>query len=424
MKYFGQMLEEGDWDSLKEFWNQPDCSVSSFESEYGYVLGNKVIRYNDIPIRQSDLECPGLSPNAFFTDLFGKMGVNIEVVKRLFQENYHGMKEKFESEFCGGLMATMSDDFNRMLASDPENGYRFKLDVGESKLHFVITRGDIPLNNLDRQSDGFRWIFNFYMNFIMKNTLEPGDIVLMDEFGYKLNPKTIGDVAALMRRIGRDEGVTFVIATQNFMIVDTGHLDEIRLVVNESNGNTKILNEFDRFTEGHDVLEPLLNAMTISRNLLRTENRRTVFVEGMSDYFFLTAVIHYLRDSGEDVDIDIVPMNGLGKNSSDMKETISSLRRIERNPLVLVDGDGAGKRFSKESVGKDITVLDLSEIMDGKVTVIEDMFTKEERDRFHLDNKEFDVNACFAQNYMENIGSLSEETIGRFRKLIENIMVG
>lgn len=244
----------------------------------------------------------------------------------------------------------------------------------------------------------------------------------MDEFGYKLNPKTIRDVSALMRRIGREAGVTFVIATQNFMIVDMGHLDEVRLVVNEPNGNTKILNEFDRFTEGHDVLELLLSAMTISRNLLRMENRRTVFVEGMSDYFFLTAMTHHLRDSGED--IDIIPMNGLGRTLSDMKEAISSLRSIERNPLVLVDGDTSGKRFSKESVGKDITVLDLSDIMGDGVTVIEDMFTGEERERFHLDNKEFDVNACFAQNYIDNFGSLSDETVGRFRRLLENIMVG
>ena len=58
------------------------------------------------------------------------------------------------------------------------------------------------------------------------------------------------------------------------------------------------------------------------------------------------------------------------------------------------------------------------------MTVIEDMFTGEERERFHLDNKEFDVNACFAQNYMDNIGSLSDEPVGRFRRLLENIMVG
>ena len=77
----------------------------------------------------------------------------------------------------------------------------------------VITRVTTLLNNLDRQSDRFRWIFDFYMNFIMKDPLAPGDIVLMDEFGYKLNPKTIRDVSALMRRIGREEGITFVIAT-------------------------------------------------------------------------------------------------------------------------------------------------------------------------------------------------------------------
>ncbi len=425
MKRFSRMMNDHDWESLREFWNQATVLSISSESELGYDLGNEVFRYNDMPIRQSDLSCPGMSPNVFFTDLFTKMGVKIEVIHRLFQENHQGMKEKFETEYCNKLMDSISEDFNRMLSSDPENRYSFRLKIGETQLYFMISRGTTPLNNLDRQSDGFRWVFDFYMNFIMKNPLNPGDIVLMDEFGYKLNPKTIQDVSKLMRAVGREKGITFVIATQNFMVVDTGHLDEVRLVVNEPNGNTKILNEFDRFTEGHDVLEPLLSAMTVGRNLLRTENRRTVFVEGMSDYFFLTAAIHHMRDSGDEVDLDVIPINGLGRNTSDMKETIASLRSIERNPMVLVDGDAAGKRFSKECVGKDITVLDLSEIMDGdKVTVIEDMFTAEERERFHLDNKEFDVNACFTQNYRENFGSLSEETVGRFRKLIENIMVG
>ena len=69
--------------------------------------------------------------------------------------------------------------------------------------------------------------------------------------------------------------------------------------------------------------------------------------------------------------------------------------------------------------------VDLSEIMgDDHVTVIEDMFTPEERTEFHLDNKEFDVNACFAQNHDRNIDSLSDETKRKFTKLIENIMMG
>lgn len=425
MRRFGMLLGSRDEEGLKSFWKAVDQSDQGIEEEYGYHLSNEVHRYDDSPIRQSDLSCPGTSPNGFFTNLFERMEVNIEVVRRLFEEGHPGMKERFESEYCDKLMGTISDDFNKMLSSDPDNGYRFKLKIGESKLNFIIYRGNIPLNNLDRQSEGFRWVFDFYMNFVMRNTLSPGDIVLMDEFGYKLNPRTIKEVSAMMRSLGRRTGTTFIIATQNFMIVDTGHLDEVRLVVNENNGNTRILNEFDRFSGGHDVLEPLLSAMTIGRNYLRTENRRTVFVEGMSDYFFLTAFIHNMRDSGKDIDLDILPINGLGRTVSDMKETISALSRIERNPVVLVDGDEAGKRFVKECNRKDITVLDLSEIMgDDHVTVIEDMFTPEERTEFHLDNKEFDVNACFAQNHDRNIDSLSDETKRKFTKLIENIMMG
>lgn len=425
LKRFETILEQRDVESLRTFWNTVDNTIPTIESEYGYSLWNKVGRYDDSPIKQSDLSCPGTSPNGFFTNLFERMEVKIEVVRRLFDEGHPGMKEMFESEYCDKLMDTISEDFNKMLSSDPDNEYRFKLKIGESKLNFIIYRGNIPLNNLDRQSEGFRWVFDFYMNFVMKNTLSPGDIVIMDEFGYKLNPKTIKEVSAMMRSLGRRTGTTFIIATQNFMIVDTGHLDEVRLVVNENNGNTRILNEFDRFSGGHDVLEPLLSAMTIGRNYLRTENRRTVFVEGMSDYFFLTAFIHDMRDYGKDIDLDILPINGLGRTVADMKETISALSRIERNPVVLVDGDEAGKRFAKECNRKDITVLDLSEIMSNDhVTVIEDMFTPEERTEFHLDNKEFDVNACFAQNHDRNIDSLSDETKRKFTKLIENIMMG
>ena len=135
--------------------------------------------------------------------------------------------------------------------------------------------------NLDHQSEGFRWIFGFFINFLMSKKFVAGDIVIVDEFGGLLNFGTVAELTEILREFSRKHGITFVMATQNPMAIDIDHLDEVRMVVPRDDGGSDILNDFTEFGRGEctDVLRPIVASMTVGRNFLRSENRSTVFVE-------------------------------------------------------------------------------------------------------------------------------------------------
>ncbi|MCQ2086053.1 MAG: hypothetical protein MJY54_01295 [archaeon] len=178
-----------------------------------------------------------------------------------------------------------------------------------------IHRNDIQ-ENIEYQSHGFHLILQFLIQTTIENSLNFGDIVTIDNFGDLLNCG-IKYIITFLRKIARERGVTFVLATQNPMAIDVRHLDEVRLIIRHDNGVSTITNNFDRASYGsHDTIKPLLDALTIGRNYMRTDDRKTVFVEGITDYFYLNSMCEILRSKEEgdykNLDIDFIPINGLG----------------------------------------------------------------------------------------------------------------
>ena len=405
-----------------------DKDESTFRGKFGYNLSQNVYRYQQRHITNNELRCRGTELNEFFKTILSIMNTKYEDFLEMYRNslNNKGLRKLFQGE-CNAKLSELSRDFNDLFTSDPDNEYKFEVDFETEMIFFTIYRGGIPLGNLDRQSDGFRWIFDFFINFLKKEHFSPGDIVLMDEFGYNLNPKSIKMLTFKLRDIAQENGLTFVIATQNFMIVDTDHLDEVRLIVNKPNGNTEIINDFDQFEhENHDILEPLLDSLTVSRNFLIKPGHQTIFVEGVSDYFYLTAFKQYLEDKGAEFNVSFYPINGVGRNFSDFKVTADELLRVEKNPIVLVDGDGNGLGFKKHCTEKKkiTSVMALPELLGKDIVFIEDLFSKEDREKLSIDEKSFDRGAIFAQHYDKYVGDCCDETRNNFKNLIEKIVLG
>lgn len=392
-----------------------------FENAYGYVFGNDVVKYDREPISQSDLVCSPTDLNDFFVNLLSAIGYSADAVSNA----YGGAKTlrlKLEKDMNREL-EKISNELNDLL-NIREKKYSLSVKLERESIEFFITYGDdIPLN-LDRQSEGFRWLFDFYFNLLKANCFEPGDIILMDEFGNSLGFSTIGELRDKMRDYGKKNGLTFVIATQNPMAVDIKHLDEVRLVVPEDDGSSRIINEFDHFGEegDHDVMGPIINGLMVSRNFLRTENRRTVFVEGVTDYFYLNAFSEVLRNMGETVDIDFIPMNGLGRFKDGPDQVLEQIKAIEREPLLFIDSDKKGEQFKNAAKRVGINPSNLSEIFDGSKKEIEDLFSKKDLERFGLLSKSFDKAACFAYRLPEYYDSMDDETKGNFKKVIDYVM--
>ena len=61
---------------------------------------------------------------------------------------------------------------------------------------------------------------------------------------------------------------------------------------------------------------------------------------------------------------------------------------------------------------------------DEKMVEIEDLFSKNDREKFRIDEKSFDVNACFSQNIERIYAELESSTKKNFERLIDNISLG
>ena len=189
-------------------------------------------------------------------------------------------------------------------------------------------------------------------------------------------------------------------------------------------GSAHIVNNFDQFGEigSHDVIEPVISGLMVSRNFMRTEGRRTVFVEGATDYFYLNAFSEALRERGKDIDVDFIPMNGLGSREDAPTKVLSQIKSIERNPTVFVDGDKAGERFVSVASSKGIRPSSVSERFDGGKKEIEDLFSDADAERFHVRDKSFDKAACFSQRIGSIYDGIDDETKKNFETVIDYIM--
>ena len=393
-----------------------EVTKDAFSDAYGYNLSNRVFKYRPRPISNSDLTTDVGDINEFITRIFSLLGYENKTIINKYYENPNN-RDRMEMELNEELKS-ISKELNRLLNSENrEYGLRIRLDKAEIRLS--ISCGGNKSLNLDHQSEGFRWIFGFFINFLMSKKFVAGDMVIIDEFGGLLNFGTVAELTQILREFSRRYGITFIIATQNPMSIDIDHLDEVRMVVPRADGGSDILNDFTEFGRGEcmDVLRPIVSSMTIGRNFLRSENRSTVFVEDYRDYFYLSsfnAMMGY--------DIDFIPVNGITEFTS--PETFAkALRSMERNPVLLADKGIHDDEALEELERNKVQVYTVSEIFDGSKTSVADLFSKDDADRLSVAEATFDHAAGLSYSIPSD-ESISDETKDNFRKVLDYISLG
>lgn len=393
----------------------------NFKSRYGYSLGNRVYKYTRERIHDSDLRCNPSTPNQFFLRLLETAGYSAKTITQAYEGNANlriGLEKKLNQE-----LRMISTELNELL-NIKEKRYSLGIRLENKMMQFLIFSGDDVTLNLDRQSQGFTWLFELYFNLLKSNTFNPGDMVLIDEFGDSLGFSTVQELTKKLRNYGLKNGITFILATQNPMAIDITHLDEVRLVVPHLDGSSEIVNQFDRYgnIKDHDAVGPVINGLMVSRNFMRRENRRTVFVEGAMDYFYLNSFSDQFRSEGMPIDLDFIPMNGLGAREDDPASLLDQIRSIEHSPMILVDSDGKGKQIIKAaSRYNDVKVIGIGERLEGKKE-IEDLFSKSDAEKLMVQEKSFDRGASISHTFPKVYGDLEEETKQNFKNLIEYIM--
>lgn len=429
--YYGQHLQQAIIDLVEHldlFANKERSHPAHVEvsEKYGIKLLPKVLRYTENnPISEtdmiSDVSVESISNPGFFKLLFSLLKKhNFDELTNAYVKFYQSqMKAKAVlSNYMNSVnmeLDQLSEVFNRVYGLNVERKYKFHVTFESSRIYFMISEDGVDVQ-YDAQSTGFKWFFNFFFKVFASSTLKNGDIVILDEPATNLHVSGQVELRNQIKKFGIEQGITFVISTHSPFLIDTDYLDEVRIVSKQAHYSV-VDNKFsvkdDRLT---DVLMPIQSSLTVNRHILFDPNKTLIFVEGITDYNYLTAFKNHFGFN----QLTFLPVQGIKNTERVFKELI----KINSRPIILVDADYFGSK-AKSSANRDkhlgIEVRLINEI-DDKIKAIEDFFTEEER-QLLIPTKSFDCSTAFKNHFERYKDHISDLTKNKFKRLLESLMV-
>lgn len=354
----------------------------------------------------------------------------------------------------------ITKEFNKLLAivqDSYQDSYQLKIRVRhnnklprekytehEIKLEIHDCRKSHDHNEpiiLSQQSTGFQWAFNFMFGFLYNVgshfSFNHNIIYVMDEPATHLSVPARKEFRKFLKEYAHKNHVTFVLATHDPFLVDTDHLDEIRIVEKETEGSA-IKNHFNyplnNTSKNSDALDKIKRSLGVGQHVFHNpQKHRIIFVEGITDYCYLSAFKLYFNKHNPQfkdnpIPFTFLPISGLKKDSKHMKETIKKLCELDNNPIVLIDDDrkcdsdqnATSERFKRANkyLGNPITILQLSDC-DRHFKQIEDCFSANDRNKY-AKNKRMELSMAFKTTllYSEQ-NAITEETKNNFLCLFE-----
>ncbi len=355
--------------------------------------------------------------------------------------------------------SSIAKEFNELLAiaeDSSQDSYQLKIRVRhnnkffrekstayEIKLEIHDCRKSDNQNEpiiLSQQSTGFQWAFNFMFGFLYyvgsHFSLNKNIIYVMDEPATPLSVPARKDFRKFLKEYAHKNHVTFVLATHDPFLVDTDHLDEIRIAEKETEGSA-IKNNFNyplnNASKDSDALYQIKRSLGVGQHVFHNPKKhRIIFVEGITDYCYLSAFKLYFNErefKDNPFYFTFLPISGLKKESNEMEETIQKFCELDNNPIVLTDDDrkcdsdqnAMSEEFKKanEKMLKPITILQLSKY-DENFKQIKDCFSANDREKY-AKNKRMELTMAFKARllYSGKDDVMSEETKKNFQKLFE-----
>ena len=257
----------------------------------------------------------------------------------------------------------MNKRFNELYYKTVNNEiYEFEVILEAENISLSITKNGEPIS-LSEQSVGFKKFFNLFFNFLYRDKVGYGDIVLIDEVENHLSIPAQKDIRKFLKEFGQKRGITFIVSTHSNHILDIRHLDEIKIVKSGDKGST-IINDFSIIPDHKaDTLAEIKRSLGVEYLSLVGYDDKLIFVEGITDYNYLTAMnFLYEKDQSREERLLFLPISGLGKmngveqrqskinivTAKDQKNIANELKTLARTAkdgraLLLVDGDRAGQ---------------------------------------------------------------------------------
>ncbi|PUD78397.1 hypothetical protein C2R62_08145 [Helicobacter pylori] len=398
----------------------------------------------------------------FRNSLFRKMGFNpYDIWKNLNLDDKKDFAEILKYNMQLKIDSSIAKEFNELLAiaqDSPQDSYQLKIHVRhnnkfydyskkstayEIKLEIHDYRKSHEQNKpiiLSQQSTGFQWAFNFMFGFLYNVgsnfSFNKNIIYVMDEPATPLSVPARKEFRKFLKEYAHKNHVTFVLATHDPFLVDTDHLDEIRIVEKETESSV-IKNNFNyplnNASKNSDALDKIKRSLGVGQHVFHNPKKhRIIFVEGITDYCYLSAFKLYFNErdfKDNPIPFTFLPISGLKNNPNEMKETIQKLCTLDNNPIVLTDDDrkcdsdqnATSEQFknANEEMHDPIRILQLSNY-NNRFKQIEDCFSENDRKEY-AKNKRKELAMAFKTRllYSGKDDVVSEETKKNFLKLFE-----
>ncbi|GAA8485746.1 hypothetical protein KKKH46_02680 [Helicobacter pylori] len=372
-----------------------------------------------------------------------------------FTEILENIAEILEYNMQSRIDSLIAKEFNELLAiaqDDHQDNYQLKIRVRHNNKFFreKCTAYKIKLEIYDcrksdnqkpiilsQQSTGFQWAFNFMFGFLYNVgsnfSFNKNIIYVMDEPAAHLSVPARKEFRKFLKEYAHKHNTTFVLATHDPFLVDTDHLDEIRIIEKETEGSV-IKNNFNyslnNASRNSDALDKIKRSLGVGQHVFHNpQKHRIIFVEGTTDCCYLSAFKLYFNErefKNDPIPFTFLPISGLKKEPNEMKETIQKLHELDNDPIILIDDDRRSKnKFSEqfkkanEEMPDPITILQLSSC-DENFKQIEDCFSANDREEY-AKNKRMELAMAFKTRllYSEKDDVVSEETKKNFLKLFE-----
>lgn len=377
------------------------CSVKSaidkdFETRFGIKANPQIFFYKPTRLKDSDLSTTPneLENSVFFKSLCAALQDDKwqHALIKHYKEKKSAQRGQLEKEINQRIQEIISKRFNELYGKD--EAYSFNLRLEENKLEFLLYKNGEALR-LNEQSSAFEWFFNFFFNFLHAQTLNKGDLVLIDEIETHFSVPAQRDLRAFLKAYAKENGITFIATTHSPFLAAIEHLDELRIIEQQDDGGADIINDFSLFSKDKtrvDALKDIKKAFGMQGLV----SKRVIFVEGITDYNYLIKFKQLYQQvyqqEKKEINLAFLPVGGLGnpENSNDekAKHLIQELPKLtDRHAILLVDNDDKGKAFQKQAEKcKDLTVVRIDEAFENsqaKSTIkeIETLFSQADRER-------------------------------------------
>ncbi len=454
-------FDQLDWFFRNSLFRKIDFHPNTIWNTFGKILNYKNFDQKDLKYEQAleimfdknnDSEVYSIE---FFNDKSSFL------FKINFTEILENIAEILEYNMQSRIDSLITKEFNELLGisqDDHQDNYQLKIHVRHNSKFFREYKHaayEIKLEIYDcrksdnqkpiilsQQSAGFQWAFNFMFGFLYNVgsnfSFNKNIIYVMDEPAAHLSVPAKKEFRKFLKEYAHKHNTTFVLATHDPFLVDTDHLDEIRIVEKKEEGsaientfNYSLKNDANR---NSDALDKIKRSFGVSQNVFHNpQKHQIIFVEGTTDYCYLSAFKLYFNErefKNDPIPFTFLPISGLKANPKDMQKTIKKLCELDNNPIVLIDDDrkdgsdpqkAKSEQFKRanEEMPDPITILQLSSC-DENFKQIEDCFSANDREKY-AKNKRMELAMAFKTRllYSEKDDVVSEETKKNFLKLFE-----